>query len=104
MAFLCASSVPVRSVRPLFFRRDIAEMHAGGRSVKWLTSIEVSHEESQHYLHFHVRNTSSLAVDRSSSLAHRITRSCPCSFCPTKLVQRKTGGWTRGASPASLSA
>ncbi len=24
----------------------------GGRSVKWLTKIEVSHQESQHYLHF----------------------------------------------------
>ena len=25
----------------------------GGRSVKWLTSIELSDKESQHYLHFH---------------------------------------------------
>ena len=38
----------------------------GGRSVKWLKKIEISDNESQHYLHFWVRRSSSSLVSTSS--------------------------------------
>lgn len=77
----------------------------GGRSVKWLSNIEISARESQHYLHFWVCPLPEL----DSSLNHdcRITRYCQINILQMKRVLPKSFGmiqsmWAFTSSQMSL--
>jgi hypothetical protein len=67
--------------------------------VKWLTKIEVSHQESQHYLHVSpeayllVTNTVWMFTHAPPRSSFGITRSCLPKSCLKKLEPRRNGEW-----------